>query len=368
MKNKKRLICSICAVFMIAFSLLLLPYSKLKKSSAESIPSSSYVSQVVTVPLIGFTNDPYSQIKFFSSIFRFYTANTDSFTFSFVANGLDVEGNEYFDYLGPSNIRKQLYDDTTISGGYNFPAVSYNDSGNIVRWRFDFSKSGSPNTIAQNYFLRTLYLQSPNTSQVFNSDVISIEYGGVARTSLYPNGVIGGDFNYGFPASLIVNGNTNFLSNDSYNWIRFNDSLGNSFILFISYYCTEDMALLPTCYKHETVYYNELTNNQIYDEGYNAGYGIGSTEGYDTGYNTGYNQGFSNGETTGFGNGYNQGLETASETTFLGLIGATIDAPIKAFRGLFNFELLGVNMVSLITGLFTLCVIVCIVKLVLGGK
>lgn len=367
MKSKKRLICSICAVFMIAFSLFLIPFSKVNNASAETIPLKSYTSQVYQTAF-GFNDYKDNPVFVSGCSFSFSTSNTDSFTFSFVNYGVNRVSGVVYDYLAPQNIRKSVVDETEVSGGWNFPAVSANDSGLFTRWYFVYALD-TDNSLTGTSYCWSVYLQNPDTSQVFNSDVISIEYGGICRSSSYPNGAIGGDYSYEFPYSLInFRSYTNPMLTRSYNWIRFNDSIGNSFVVFIPFWSTDDMALRPFSFKHETVYYNNLTDNQIYDEGYNAGYGIGSTEGYDAGYNTGYNQGFTNGENTGYGNGYVEGLETASETTFLGLIGATIDAPIKAFRGLFNFELLGVNMVSLITGLFTLCVIVCIVKLVLGGK
>ena len=92
--------------------------------------------------------------------------------------------------------------------------------------------------------------------------------------------------------------------------------------------------------------------------GYNSGYNAGETAGYSSGYTTGYNSG----DTAGYYRGYNDGGNAANTYTFLGLISAVIDAPIKAFTGLFNFNLLGVNMVSFITALFTLAVIITIIK------
>jgi len=38
------------------------------------------------------------------------------------------------------------------------------------------------------------------------------------------------------------------------------------------------------------------------------------------------------------------------------------------FSDLFNFNFLGINLLGLITGLFTLAMIILIIKLILGGK
>lgn len=83
---------------------------------------------------------------------------------------------------------------------------------------------------------------------------------------------------------------------------------------------------------------------------------------YDSAYNTGYNLGYN----SGYSVGYNKGADNASSYTFLALIGAVIDAPVSAFSNLFNFSLLGINLKDFILGLFTLCVIVTVVRLVLG--
>lgn len=57
-----------------------------------------------------------------------------------------------------------------------------------------------------------------------------------------------------------------------------------------------------------------------------------------------------------------------ADYSFFGLISAVIDAPIKAIRGLLNFDILGVNMFSFVTSLFSLAVVLMIVKLLLGTR
>lgn len=85
---------------------------------------------------------------------------------------------------------------------------------------------------------------------------------------------------------------------------------------------------------------------------------------YQNGYNDGYNTGFNN----GYNSGYSIGEENAGNYTFFSLISSVIDAPIKTLTGLFNFDFLGVNLWSFFTGLFTLALIILIIKLALGGK
>ena len=130
-----------------------------------------------------------------------------------------------------------------------------------------------------------------------------------------------------------------------------------------------------------TIYFR--ANSEIdgtYQDGYNTGYSdgqeIGYTNGYNaasvssfnTGYNDGYTAGDSNGYNRGYGVGFSAGVADANEYSFFGLISAVIDAPINAFTSLFNFNLLGVNILNLITGLVTLVILIALLKLILGGK
>lgn len=121
---------------------------------------------------------------------------------------------------------------------------------------------------------------------------------------------------------------------------------------------------------YSTTYYfqsnSNIADNEYYNQGYqtgkldgfNNGYSVGESEGYNNGYNSGYN--------IGFNTGYSEGSEDSNQYTFLNLVSSTIDAPLTYFQSLFNFELLGVNLQGFLMALFTLCVIVTIVKLCLG--
>ena len=119
---------------------------------------------------------------------------------------------------------------------------------------------------------------------------------------------------------------------------------------------------------HDYYFVQNLTDNQYYKDGYNTGVDEGYKTGYYEGNNVGYSNGYKQGETVGYNNGYNVGIEKASDYSFLSLMGAVIDAPVSAFTSLLNFELLGINLLSFITGLLTLAIIIFIIKLILGGK
>lgn len=68
----------------------------------------------------------------------------------------------------------------------------------------------------------------------------------------------------------------------------------------------------------------------------------------------GYNAGFAAGKT--------EGIESANDYTFLGLIGAVVDAPLSALTGLLNVEILGINLSTFIFGLIMLSIGVTIVR------
>lgn len=74
------------------------------------------------------------------------------------------------------------------------------------------------------------------------------------------------------------------------------------------------------------------------------------------------------GKAIGYDLGYQDGKLEGGDYTFTSLIGAVFDAPISAFRGLFNFEILGVNMQRFVLALLTLSVIIIVIRFALGGK
>lgn len=81
----------------------------------------------------------------------------------------------------------------------------------------------------------------------------------------------------------------------------------------------------------------------------------------------GYQDGYANGKIEGETIGYNKGLENSDGVSFLGLFAALIDAPLQAITGLFNFDLLGFNMLGFVSAIFTAMVILIIIKMIFGG-
>lgn len=124
-----------------------------------------------------------------------------------------------------------------------------------------------------------------------------------------------------------------------------------------------------------------------YDNGYKNGYSAGNTDGYKTGY------------TAGDSKGYQRGLSDSNNYSFLSLFGAIFDAPIQALfggtqrlpagtkitdssgktitltsdtvvnrGGMLNFELMGVNLSGFVLALFSLSIIIVVIKFALAKK
>lgn len=114
---------------------------------------------------------------------------------------------------------------------------------------------------------------------------------------------------------------------------------------------------LQGCYFSYRVFNNDLFVSNAYDSGYNAGLTTGKNQGYQNGYTAGLN------------------AATENDYSFLGLLSSVVQAPITVLvgdydastgqrvGGLLNFELLGYNMSTFLMSLFSLAVVICVVRL-----
>ena len=94
-------------------------------------------------------------------------------------------------------------------------------------------------------------------------------------------------------------------------------------------------------------------------------YARGFDEGEVTGYSNGITAGYQAGRQTGYEIGFNAGIESANDYSFSSLIGAVIDVPVSAFQGLFNFEILGINIAGFLLSLMTIGLIVALVRFIM---
>ena len=97
---------------------------------------------------------------------------------------------------------------------------------------------------------------------------------------------------------------------------------------------------------------------------YNSGYGMGIQTGTDSAYNSGLKEGLVQGEKIGIEKGKIIGANNAEEYSFSAMLAALIDVPVQAIVGLLNFNVLGINLGGFFFSLFSVCIVLVIVKLV----
>lgn len=116
--------------------------------------------------------------------------------------------------------------------------------------------------------------------------------------------------------------------------------------------------------------------NDGFNNGYESGYSGGFNDGYNSGYTSGYNDGvasqvsiiqnaYQEGRTDGYNEGFN--ADSTAITIMTGIFQVAL-VPINFFLGMFNFNILGINLATLIQAIFTLAVTVILIKAVIGGK
>lgn len=139
------------------------------------------------------------------------------------------------------------------------------------------------------------------------------------------------------------------------------------------------------------------SDNTLYLKGYQSASDEYRQEGYNTGFRVGQKDGYNSGYAAGDARGYARGVESANTYSFLGLFGAIFDAPIKAIfggtstlpagttitdsngntitlqstttvnrAGLLNFNLMGVNLSGFVLALFSLSILVVVIKFALA--
>ena len=103
---------------------------------------------------------------------------------------------------------------------------------------------------------------------------------------------------------------------------------------------------------------------------------ISDSGSYWVGYNTGFADGvesqapeINNAYQNGYTEGYNEAFEAnvTAVTIFSGILQIAM-VPVNFFLGIFNFEILGINIAGFVSALLTVAVTVIIIRLVIGGK
>lgn len=157
----------------------------------------------------------------------------------------------------------------------------------------------------------------------------------------------------------------NNVSNVSFSAFDYRTSNENDRIVFYGF--VEDSAAVATDFlvptDVDTLHITISAGQNSYDSGFNAGV-ISVKQQYEARLQAERE----NARQKGFAEAQKMFDNGNTDYSFFGLISAVIDAPIKAIRGLLNFDILGVNMFAFVTSLFSLAVVLMIVKLLLGTR
>lgn len=97
----------------------------------------------------------------------------------------------------------------------------------------------------------------------------------------------------------------------------------------------------------------------------NLSYNNGITEGYANGFTEGYANGITEGYSNGFTEGTYNGMQE-SEALKGGLL-TILSAPFYVLGGILDFDILGINLLDIFTGLLTLCLFAFVVKKLING-
>lgn len=369
MKSTKKAFFVLLSCFVLAFSFLIPVFVNNKTYQAKAdtgfnITSTAYRSSFLLLNCAMNTQQRSGNKNDFRVITAYLFVDVVDSVVDSVNNNLSF--NIYFDWLNPvdnTNSRVQLSNfNRTYNRTTNFLS---NDLTGIQ------SVSGYNNTFRGQYdFTTTTSSSSITTSEFgFYASTVNITNWPSYEFMLYR----GNNFNFNKLSSLTYghyawnevdsrfNLSTSYFSSHrnmaSYWYYQFKyvDQDNNEFLFIIP-------AGREQAFERTSFFSNEDADS--YNAGYNAGYSAGLDDNQQVIYDTGY----SDGNTFGYGAGYSAGLNDANQYSFYNLFGAVLDAPVQTLIGLLNFNLLGVNLLSLFGGLLALALLLFVIKLLLGGK
>lgn len=83
------------------------------------------------------------------------------------------------------------------------------------------------------------------------------------------------------------------------------------------------------------------------------------------GYERGYRIGYAEGHTEGFNEGAS--MDNTAVTIFNGILNIAL-VPVNFFLAMFNFEILGINISSLVSALLSVCMVIIVIRMITGKK
>lgn len=270
----------------------------------------------------------------------------------------NINANAYYNVRNNPNTQTSEYSFWREPIGYSNPDNNIYESTNRVSLNNIPINNGNINALTQ-------YLchinESPHASP--NSYITISAYAFINNNEFIPN----------IKSIMLGNGITE--SEKYYNYVRYIDINNNYFQLCILTTNSKDSATNSGIEKMilESRTYIVNGSGDEYNNGYTLGYEQGKEKGIEQGKDIGYKNGYDKANTDLYNKwyigryqeGYNNGAESAGNYTFLSLVGAIVDAPIKAISNMLNFDLLGFNMMQFFYALITICIIITIIKLLI---
>lgn len=309
-----------------------------------------------------------------------------------------------------NNLRFDLIQNS--SGGYtlDFSLANYTNTvvgalnGDFNKVGFSLSYSADSSLNTSSFYNRELYFRNNFISDIGSSrntaftvtDIVynteSLRFLSLKTEGIDSNGYEISAYGYlvyyhmvqdDFDISDLYYRTTSFDNNTNSAVIRYYDYNGRYFQLrfpsnintstaWLNYwsnrYISDLSSLLTMCYVPTTVFYypRDLVDNDYYQLGYDEGEKAGYEKGKDEYYQIGVDAGVEAGRILGFNEAYDKALLEVGNFTFTGLISSVFDVPIKAFRGLLDFNVLGVDMAQFVLSLFSLSLIIVVIRFMLA--
>lgn len=254
-------------------------------------------------------------------------------------------------------VASQLFVRLTVFGsGGNLVEVSFDNGSNYISVPLSAQKPNQPN-------LSTTVLSNYNS----NSNLLSSFLFYVWSTD--NNGLIGGKTLTSYSIAP-VKGETRLIGASVR--LTFDQALTYDFFVYpnVRFLLPEAHLDTPNNPYLQSLFFTYSGTPDGYNDGYSAGLSDGllqgKNEGYQSGFfegqNQGYNTGFGAGKNEGYSSGYAAGVAAGGNNNFMSLITAVVDAPIKAFTSLLDFEILGYNMKNLALALLTAGLLVAAIR------
>ena len=277
---------------------------------------------------------------------------------------------EYYGYT--SGLSMPLNGVNSYSQGYNAAVSQFNyivDFSQISQYGYGLEFNGWRPAFKSNY----------DTPDVFSfSGYVALPLGQtVPRDTLMTGSFKAVDVDSDFTLSLGLIYNNQFVPIQDFGQLNDDpDNLTTYTFSFSLPYDTNNIVLFASASQGPSVqdYYGVLVEDFVISYRYFNPL-FTSSEAYNDGFVNGVNSGKVDGYNRGYAAGIKYGSSTAKEGTFLNLLSSVIQAPITALvgqydaasgervGGLLNFEFLGYNMSTFLMSLFSLGLVICVIRL-----